>query len=1123
MLTDKIMEMNTFQKRFFSIFCILLVLSMPVTFSVQIKSAYVVGQNNVENILAPQDEVTIHAEVESNVSDGSQLASNLYLYRINEDHAPFDECIKQESTDTYSCVNRDIGFNATSWKYAFRLFYNNGSVNESSKTFEYYVNKQAPVVSHANFIQEADELVIEYEITDRVQSGAPSHICGGLFEIRIVSENNTLYTNDSLQSSSCVYSDTIRLSLGESDSGEYHYQIIAVDVFGRESLPRGSLVTIDTDAPIITEPRFYSEGLSELQYIGLSGQSGKIQFNVTDAQNVRAFIDYEIQNTTKEVQLSRLGQTYTSEEFAVVEPREYTVKIIAEDENLNTAELESVFSVELDNEPDVVSSLRSNVTQNGVTYIGLQSELTLDIATNGAGFERKNVQLLLGGQTLSAESCTPSGSNWKCTWSTDDGFGLGQDVEQDLSVAVTGEDDVGNQLDVSALADSSFIYDTKSPVYSDMTDFTVIGPDSDSGLITSFSELQFNISYSDRSPVTAQINMTSLGINQIISVPCSNGVCEISSGRLGAGPYNERFIITLVDILGNEINRTSDERVQVYRTVTDEELQAMIEEEGIEVFTASLQLRPAKLERTTSAYLAQRSFAEVSLSAVQGDIINSRFITCRDIDSQPSGQQASDNPEVDILEQTRATSSLVFLQSYNEIEVPENDLILFDLQFKAQELEVESLQFFCDVHVSGTYNEMFIPDYIIPVLLQFETYDFELGTLEERYADDLQKAKDDADKHIANKLEILQQIFEIARLLCQAYGIITNVMDLLNWGGDSLKKASAEGSAPFYGPFLFGTGASLQCLGEGAGEAATDLANGGWQSYIQGACQFVNCEWSLTSALFSGFGDGASGFWQSGANNPIDSFGGDGILGFRYEGGNKDNLVHSTINLCIPGIIANLEKHRQIKCRYALCLQNEVPQGVPKAACDAQMAYAECAFITGGIAEYLLSALPLVRIITQFRNIISDPLGAVGLVVAGTCAATCGGNSVPHFSCTLVEFAQRVQRLADIYNSITNIIDYFDSDKNLDFCDQLEDGPPDLDGANESDDSNSSTSTQGSVRPQVQSGGSAQTGGASQNPNSNANIPQNNEVQPQNTNTQTGGSDNVNVNIPGNNPGDNTQ
>jgi len=99
----------------------------------------------------------------------------------------------------------------------------------------------------------------------------------------------------------------------------------------------------------------------------------------------------------------------------------------------------------------------------------------------------------------------------------------------------------------------------------------------------------------------------------------------------------------------------------------------------------------------------------------------------------------------------------------------------------------------------------------------------------------------------------------------------------------------------------------------------------------------------------------------------------------------KDSIVISTLTLCIPGIIYNLNKLRQIQCMYIDCMQNYVQQGLPLKACEDQKHYATCKYWWGEIFQ-LLPFTGLLNFFTgMIKNVLSSPLNIVDAVMGLAC------------------------------------------------------------------------------------------------------------------------------------------
>ena len=61
----------------------------------------------------------------------------------------------------------------------------------------------------------------------------------------------------------------------------------------------------------------------------------------------------------------------------------------------------------------------------------------------------------------------------------------------------------------------------------------------------------------------------------------------------------------------------------------------------------------------------------------------------------------------------------------------------------------------------------------------------------------------------------------------------------------------------------------------------------------------------------------------------------------------------STIFLCVPGVIYNLEKYRQIKCAYGLCLIQMASGGGPMEGCEKTYKVQLCLAVYGEVFNFI--------------------------------------------------------------------------------------------------------------------------------------------------------------------------
>ncbi len=154
------------------------------------------------------------------------------------------------------------------------------------------------------------------------------------------------------------------------------------------------------------------------------------------------------------------------------------------------------------------------------------------------------------------------------------------------------------------------------------------------------------------------------------------------------------------------------------------------------------------------------------------------------------------------------------------------------------------------------------------------------------------------------------------------------------------------------------------------------------------------------------------------------------------------SMISSALSLCLPGVVMNLEKFRQIKCKRLLCWKIDVPNGRPLWQCNDAYAYDMCTFWTG----QAFSAIPIFQFVEQIGNVVNQfvdqPASTiVGMAVDKTCQLVLCGNerSVGCKICKGLQYASSLTAI--ITDLVTNTKDRFAMVK-FDLCEEaLKDNP----------------------------------------------------------------------------------
>ncbi len=135
-----------------------------------------------------------------------------------------------------------------------------------------------------------------------------------------------------------------------------------------------------------------------------------------------------------------------------------------------------------------------------------------------------------------------------------------------------------------------------------------------------------------------------------------------------------------------------------------------------------------------------------------------------------------------------------------------------------------------------------------------------------------------------------------------------------------------------------------------------------------------------------------------------------------------DNLIVSSVGLCLPGIIYNLEKLQQVHCSKLSCLKNDVTAGLATVSdCDARFRYGICKYIWGELFE-----IPLFGFVDGLgellNSVIHDPISLISFALSATCGLSCPTSSVGNAFCNnFFFFSDIFKTIGAVANTVKSI------------------------------------------------------------------------------------------------------
>lgn len=230
----------------------------------------------------------------------------------------------------------------------------------------------------------------------------------------------------------------------------------------------------------------------------------------------------------------------------------------------------------------------------------------------------------------------------------------------------------------------------------------------------------------------------------------------------------------------------------------------------------------------------------------------------------------------------------------------------------------------------------------------------------------------------------------------------------------------------------------------GRGEGLKKKFSESIDKYLGKFCNFVNCQSGPLNQEDGVFGKVLSamggGIWNPNKliNDATGGIGGDVSV--------KDSLVWSVATLCVPGIIANVDKYRQINCEYALCIGKDVVEnGLPITQCEKKREALLCNFVWTQVFNSVPFVNTLESWVNSLKEMITNPVAALMFLLGKYCKGFCDANDDTMNSPTkykICAFSKTADAIAQVVSEIKGIVnpDFWKIGEGA--CDELKDFTP---------------------------------------------------------------------------------
>ena len=302
-----------------------------------------------------------------------------------------------------------------------------------------------------------------------------------------------------------------------------------------------------------------------------------------------------------------------------------------------------------------------------------------------------------------------------------------------------------------------------------------------------------------------------------------------------------------------------------------------------------------------------------------------------------------------------------------------------------------------------------------------------LGSQDENLKEIIQEARDEAGTGFWGVIGTLQSVLKWLNYISNLIQLILDTINIVN-----IAKNGVEAT---YGITATRPAGVAACFGlNSAAQGGSDIVE-----YLSIPIQILSCTGEYGAMGSKGLENWHKsilslynveiGKWP---DSPI------GENEFRPARSIKDNLYLSIAGVCVPGIIQNLDKYRQVKCRKVVCLEQEVKAGLATVSqCEELEDLLTCKYFLGELWYIIPFSQFYDAIINALWHIMKDPIALARNAIILSCGIACmTSSSLSSFCVTSYYIIDIVDWIEGIVSFIVTISDEFEHG-GLQYCDSV--------------------------------------------------------------------------------------
>ncbi len=587
-----------------------------------------------------------------------------------------------------------------------------------------------------------------------------------------------------------------------------------------------------------------------------------------------------------------------------------------------------------------------------------ENEIKLDVSEQGSGIDEDGVRLNLaafgGSVSAKATKCTDTDDGISCVWKFSSSFKSGK-----FPVPISKlEDKLGNS---GLLKEITLHADTKEPIVSEISMFA-----GENDYFSIGDKPVINIKVGESNGLIFLVDVTEVYSNAAVLYPSSDGVkdgiavfdqtncvedgsvfdCTLTLKELAGTFRDAQFSLTVMDTAGNEaeLKKAKVTNLKVKSTglygfevlgVSDE-----VEPDFWEFVSANPSVKFVDIEATILA--AQRIPFDIKIDRRKGNVrgLKTELVasSCKGV-----GDNASTAPDIKraVLYggEVGTTTGVTSFEPKLVLELVEFDAVEhFDVNSTDGEFDKAVAEYECDFNIYsrllGEDDKLVITPEVETVKLKVPFSFTALGAQDANLQQKIDEAREEVTSGYYGTIGFLNSILSYAKLICRLVnlgGFIKTMYDAFTGSSESLRATQ------------FGAPAAIATCAANEKAKKSFWTEGVWKKLRQ-FCDIATCRTTLFDT--ETFGGGALEDFSKSVKG-VSSFGSDYLAAHVDP---QSNLIMSIATLCLPGIVYNLEKGRQIQCLHISCMENMIPAGQASLeSCNELREVMQCKYYIGSI------------------------------------------------------------------------------------------------------------------------------------------------------------------------------